>query len=274
MTLYKMDVSNAAGALLTLELADITDGLLLADIGGLDPVKATLVSSGFAKLDGEQFHAARREPRNITLKIELRPDYVTTSASALRSQLYNFFMPKTPVTLKFYMDDGLTVTISGYIETCESDMFTQKSVVDVSIMCFNPDLLDVDTVSIPGSTVSDTTETAVTYDGTVETGIVLTLDVDRVLTEFTVYHRAPDGTLRQLDFSYPLVAGDTVLISTVPGAKGATLTRSGSATSVLNGVLPTSNWISLSKGANTIRVYATGAAIPYTVEYMNKYGGL
>lgn len=274
MTLYKVDVSNVAGTLLTLELADISDGLLLADIGGLDPVKATLVSSGFAKLDGEQFHAARREPRNITMKIELRPDFVTTTAAGLRSQLYNFFMPKSPVTLKFYMDDGLTVTISGYVETCESDIFTQKSIVDVSIMCFNPDLVDIVTQSISGSTVSTTTETALTYNGTVETGIVLTLAVNRTLTEFTIYHRAPDGTLRQLDFSYPLVSGDSVVISTVPGAKGATLTRSGTASSVLNGVSPQSTWISLSKGANTIRVFATGAAIPFTLAYMNKYGGL
>lgn len=274
MTLYKVDVINAAGTLLTLELADISDGLLLADIGGLDPVKATLVSSGFAKLDGEQFHAARREPRNITMKIELRPDFVTTTAAGLRSQLYNFFMPKSPVTLKFYMDDGLTVTISGYIETCESDMFTQKSIVDISIMCFNPDLVDIVTQSISGSTVSTTTETPLTYNGTVETGIVLTLSVNRTVTDFTIYHRTPDGTLRQLDFSYPMVSGDTVVISTVPGAKGATLTRSGTASSVLNGVTPQSTWILLSKGANTIRVFATGAAIPFTLAYMNKYGGL
>jgi hypothetical protein len=274
VTLYKVDVTNNQGTLLSLELANISNGILLADIDGLGPVKATLVSSSFARLDGEQFHAARREARNIIFKIKLRPDFVSTTARDLRSQLYNFFMPKSPVDLKFYMDDGLTVNISGYVETCEPNIFTQEPAVDVSIMCFQPDFVDVTTQTISEDTVSDTTELDVEYDGTVETGIVFTLNLNRTESDFTIYHRAPDGALRQLDFSESLLSGDVLVINTNPGTKSATLTRTGTSTSILNGVSPQSNWISLSKGTNTIRVYATGAAIPYTITYMNKYGGL
>lgn len=274
MTLYKIDFSNSQGSLLTLELADISDGLLLADVDGLGPVKATLVSSAFAGLDGEQFHSARREPRNIVLKIELKPDFVTSTAQDLRDRLYDYFMPKTSVAMTFYLDTGKTVTISGYIETCEPSIFTKDPAVDISIMCFKPDFIDVNTVTISGSTVSTTTETTVEYAGTVETGIIFTLNVDRTETDFTIYHRAPNGTLRQLDFAESLASGDTVVIDTIPGEKSATLTRSGTASSILNGVSPQSFWISLSKGTNTIRVYTTGAGIPYTIEYTNRYGGL
>lgn len=274
MTLYKMDATNVQGDLLTLELVNFSDGLLLTDIGGLGPVKATLVSSGFARLDGEQFHTSRREPRNITIQVKLRPDFVAMSAQALRNQLYNFFMPKSQVFLKFYMDTGLTVNITGHVETCEPNIFTQEPVVDISIMCFQPDFVDVNTVTISEDTVSDTTEIDVEYDGTVETGIVFTLNLNRAETDFTIYHRAPDGNLRQLDFAESLLSGDVLVINTNPGSKSATLTRSGTASSILNGVSSQSNWISLSKGINTIRVYATGAAIPYTIAYMNKYGGL
>jgi hypothetical protein len=172
------------------------------------------------------------------------------------------------------MDDGLTVNISGYVETCEPNIFTQEPAVDVSIMCFQPDFVDVTTQTISEDTVSDTTELDVEYDGTVETGIVFTLNLNRTESDFTIYHRAPDGALRQLDFSESLLSGDVLVINTNPGTKSATLTRTGTSTSILNGVSPQSNWISLSKGTNTIRVYATGAAIPYTITYMNKYGGL
>lgn len=274
MTLYKVEARNVQGSLLSLELADISDGLLLADVGGLDPVKATLVSSSFALMDGEQFHAARREARNITMKVRLMPDYVTATPQSLRMQLYDFFMPKSKVSLRFYLDDGLTVDISGYVETCESDLFSQKPAVNISIMCYQPDFMDVNTTSISGATVADTTEITIAYPGTVETGIVFTLNVNRVESDFTIYHRAPDGTLRQLDFTESLLSGDTVAISTVVGSKYATLTRSGTASSVLNGISPQSYWISLSKGNNTIRVYTTGAAIPYTIAYTSKYGGL
>lgn len=272
--LNKVEARTAQGSLLTLELADISDGLLLADVDGLDPVKATLVSSSFALLDGEQFHASRREARNIKLLIELRPDFVTTTVFALRSQLYSFFMPKREIFLRFYYDEGLTVNISGYVETCETSIFSKEPAVDVSIMCFSPDFVDVNTVEIEGDTVSDTTETTLTYTGTVETGIVFTLNVDRTETEFTIYHRPPDGTLRQMDFAASLESGDVVTIDTRAGSKAVTLLRSGTLSQILYAVTPQSNWVELGQGDNTIRVYTTGAAIPYTIDYMNRYGGL
>jgi hypothetical protein len=274
VSLHKIEARNAAGDLHTFEFADISDGFLLADVEGLDPVKATLVSSSFAALPGEEFHRAKREPRNITIKIELRPDFVTTSVEDLRDQLYDFFMPQSQIFLRLYRESGLTVDISGYVETCETAIFSQEPTVDISMMFFQPDFIDVDTVTIEGDTVSDSTETTVEYAGSIDTGIVFTLAVDRAETDFTIYHRAPDGTVRQLDFAYAMVSGDSLVISTVPGDKRATLTRSGTATSVLNSVTPQSNWISLRKGTNTLRVFTSGAGIPFTVQYMNRYGGL
>lgn len=272
--LSKIEARTSQGSLLTLELADISDGLLLADVEGLDPVKATIVESSFALLDGAQYHSSKREPRDIKLTIELRPDFGLTTVRALRSQLYGFFMPKREIFLRFYLLDGLTVNIAGRVETCEASIFSKDPAVDISIRCFDPDFVDVATQLIEGSTVSDTTETTFTYDGTVEAGIVFVLNLDRTETEFTIYHRPPDGTLRQMDVAASMLSGDVVTISTIPGAKGATLLRSGTTSSILYGVTPQSNWVELDQGTNTLRIYATGAAIPFTVSYMNRYGGL
>jgi hypothetical protein len=123
--LVRVEVRTSQGTLLVLPLDDVSDGLALEEVEGLDPVKATLNSSSFAGEDGEQYHSARRESRNIKFKIGLEPDYVATSVRDLRKRLYAFFMPKTQVSLRFVMSDGLYVDILGRIETFDAPLFVQ-----------------------------------------------------------------------------------------------------------------------------------------------------
>lgn len=271
--LTTIEVRNNQGALLSLPLEDISNGLIVEDVEGLDPVKATIVSSSFALMDGVQYHSSRREARNIKLRLGLEPDYVLTTVRDLRNRLYNFFMPKTEVSLRFYVD-GLTVNILGRVESFETPLFTKEPVVDISIICFDPDFIDLAPIKFSGMSTSASTETVVSYKGSVETGLQFALKVDRALTAFTFYHRPPDGTLRSLDFSASLVAGDVLTISTVSGAKGATLTRANTNSSLLYAISPQSNWIELMPGDNNIRVYAVGAGIPFDITYTNRYGGM
>jgi Phage tail protein len=272
--LNKVEIRNSQGALLTLEFEDVTDGLVLQEIEGLDPVKATIASSTFAKLKGKQFHASRSEERNIKIKLGLQPDYVTTSVQDLRDRLYNFFMPEGMVSLRLYRSEGLVVDISGIVESCEAPLFSKEPEMDISILCMQPDFVNLTAVTVSGTSVSTTTETLVPYAGNANTGMTFTLNVNRTLTQFTFYFRPPDGTLRILDFAASLISGDVVTISTVPGSKFATKTRAGVVTSVLYGVSPQSNWHQLAKGDNHIRIYAVGAAIPYSIQYLERYGGL
>jgi len=269
-----VEVRTSQGGLLGLPLDDISNGIVVEEIDGLDPVKATLVSSSFANLDGEQYQSSRRDTRNITLKLGLEPDYSVESVRDIRKRLYAYFMPKTEVTLRFYMSDGPAVDIVGRVESFESALFSAEPTVDISVLCFDPDFYDPIQKQVSWATVATDTEMLLTYDGTVETGLQFVLSLNRDLDQFSIYHRPPDGTLRILEFVSPLSAGDVLTISTVPGAKGATLTHSGQDGSVLYGISPQSNWISLLPGENYIRVYTGGAAIPYTISYTNKYGGL
>jgi hypothetical protein len=100
------------------------------------------------------------------------------------------------------------------------------------------------------------------------------LNVNRALSAFTIYHDPPDGTLRQMDFAASLISGDVLTVSTISGNKYANLLRSGVTSSVLYGVSPQSAGPVLQPGDNYIRVYATGAAIPWNIKYTNRYGGL
>src|SRR3954467_7717545 len=214
--LQKVEARNALGDLLTLALDDMSSGIYIKEITGLDPVKATLVTSSFAGENGEQYHSMRREARDVVLKLGLEPDYATSTVRALRAQLYKFFMTGIPVNLRFYEGyDGLTVNIDGRVETCTAPQFTQEPEMEVSVHCFQPDLLEMDAVGWIGNTVTDNTDITIDYEGTVETGVNFKLNVNRTMSDFTIYHTPPDGSLRSMDFSNPLVNGDVLDINTL-----------------------------------------------------------
>ena len=105
MILDSFKVTNARGSVLNFPLDDPSQGFIVRNIEGLGPVKATLVSTSFANMDGGQYHSSRREPRNIVLTLGLEPDYAMMSVADLRKQLYQFFMPKSQSTLDFHLFD-------------------------------------------------------------------------------------------------------------------------------------------------------------------------
>jgi hypothetical protein len=272
--LTQLEVRTAKGDILTLPFNDATAGYVFQDAQGLDPVKATLVSSSFAQQDGVQYQSSRREARNIILTLGLEPDWTVDDVASIRRRLYNYLMPKSAITMHLTDDSGLEVDISGRVESFENTLFSQEPSVDVSVICFDPDFTDPDPVTITGSSTSGTFKAPFTYDGTVDTGILFKLMVNRSLSEFTIYHTLPDGSVRTMDFVAPLISGDVVTISTIPGNKYARLTRASVDSSLLYAVAPQASWIALEEGDNTLRIYATGAAIPYSIVYTNRYGGL
>lgn len=283
MLLKSLKATNSQGSVLNLPLDDISGGFIVKEIEGLDPVKATLVSSSFANLDGEQYHTSKREPRNIKIKLGLNPDYGIESVMDKREQLYSYFMPKKQTTLGFHLFDKfavsvfldhLDVQIPGYVETFECDPFVEEPEANISVMCFNPDFFDPTLVTFDGMSVADLTETVLSYAGSVETGVIFTLLPDRDVDTFTIYHRPPDNSLRTADVSYPMLAGDILTITSIVGSKGVRLTRAGVETSILYAQTPQSNWLTFQPGDNNLRVYAEGAPIPFRIEYNNKYGGL
>lgn len=274
--LTMVEVRNSQGVLLSLPLEDVSDGLVLTEVEGLDPVKATLVSSSFAQMDGEQYHSSRREARNIRIHLDLEPVDGVDTVYDLRKRLYTFFMPKTEVQLRFYMSDELIVNIMGRIETFETGIFSDRPAAVISLLCYDPDFVELESILVEGETVETTDMMTISLpDGTIETGITFVLNVDRSITEFAIYHQPEGQALRTLDFAaVSMVAGDVLTISTVSGSKGATLVRSAVASSVLYGVSPQSNWIELQPGDNELRVHAEGDEIPFTIEYSHRYGGL
>lgn len=272
--LAQVVVSNPQGDLLTLPLDDISSGIIVEEIDGLDPVKATLTSTSFAGIDGEQFQNASRDTRNITMQLGMDPDPSVGTVQDVRRRLYGFFMPESPVGLSFIMDDGTPFNTTGYVETFVAPLFAQEPVANLSIICYDPDFYDPTPTVITGNTTSGTDTIDIPYDGTSKAGFVLTLSPTSSLSEFTVYYTPAGGATQTLDFVAPLAAGDVLTLSTVPGSKGATLVSGGTSSSVLYGVSSQATWIMLTPGDASIRVYAEGSAQPFTLSYTSKYGGL
>lgn len=272
--LQMFEARTPQGALQSFPLFTTDNGFLVQDIQGLDPVKATIVSSSFARMDGEQYQSSRREKRNMVIKLGLEPDFVEMDAVGLRNRLYEFFMPEATVNLRFYMSSGLTVDIQGKVEAFDCPMFSKDIEATITILCMEPDFFNPVPVNVEGFTTSGDEEFLINYDGSIETGIEFRIDADRALPQFTIYHRPVDNVVRSLEFDSDLLAGDSLSIITIPGRKSVFLTRLGAISSVLYGVSPYSNWITLYPGPNFIRVHAEGAPVPFSIEYTKKYGGL
>lgn len=268
------EVTTADGRFMSFPIRDISDGYLISDIKGLDPVKADLVSSSFALLPGARFQAGKRGVRNIVVTVKFLANQVGLTVEQLRTKLYQFLMPESHVVLRFINVEGLSVRIQGVVESFEAPLFVKDPMADISIICHDPDLIETNEITVSGNTVSDTTEMLVDYEGTIPTGFRLVLYPNRTITNFTLHHRNSMNVSKQLYLARTLNSGDVVTINTVLGDKYARLTSGGVETSIVGNVSPQSSWSQMSYGENYFRVVVSGASIPYSVFYMNRYGGL
>lgn len=274
-----MEVTTSSGNLLTLRLGDVSNGLNLTNVTGLDPVKATLVSSNFSGQDGAQFQSATRTTRNITANVEFHPDPMITTVNTLRRQFYAFFRPKSKVTLKFYVDDTDDASedgyqIVGYVEDCSAPMFSQTPGADISIICYDPDFVDPVPITVGGMTSADVSATTIAYPGTSPAGFVFTMNVNSAISEFTIYYTDPSENTYTMDFAASLLVGDHVIISTIPGQKYVNVIRAGVTSSYLYAISPQSTWPQLVEGNNTLRVVASGTPSTASIIYNAKYGEL
>lgn len=272
--LTNFDVTNARGNILSLQMEEDEGPYQISGIDGLDPGKATLVSTSYAGSDGGIFQSASRPARNIKIKIDFDPDFDPKGYEDLRSDLYTWFMPKAKISLRFFLSSGLYLDIDGVVESNDSPIFSDDPDATISVMCFKPDFIDGRMISVAGSTVADTTNTEIDYPGSVESGTVVTMHINRSVTDFSIYNLDEGAHIQQLNFSGALIAGDELVISSLRGNKGITLIRAGVSSSYLYGRTAQSSWIELVEGLNQFRVYAVGDPIPYTLEYRARYGGL
>lgn len=272
--LDRVEFTNRTGNKLAIPFYDGDNGYWFESVEGIDPVDAVIVSSSFANVDGEQYQSARRGSRNLVFKMGVDVSQVHGSVGQLRRNLMGLLMPKSEVILRFFDTDFPAVDIVGIVESFDWPLFVQEPEVTLSIICHQSDFVDLLTVVAVDKTVPELLNTIIDYPGSVETGITFRMLADRPLSEFTIFHGSANGVFSSFEFEEPIIAGDLVEICTISGQKEVMLTRAGTRSSILHAMSPYSNWIQITPGANYFSVVAEGAEIEYTIEYVNRYGGL
>lgn len=277
MSLLMVEIVNVSNEVLTFPM-DESANYFIADITGLDPVKAEIVESDYGTIDGTQYQSSRRGSRNPVLTIGYNPDYGINTVATLRQNIYSKIMTKAAVTIKLHTDftDPLhPLEISGRVESIETPMFTRDPECKISITCQDPDFVIPEPVVINTSVAHNTPELIVNYSGTSEVGFVAKFTINRNIPAFNLIHRTGNYIVTNFEYNDTLQIGDVLEISTVPGNKGAWVTRAGLRYSVLYHVSKISGWAKLVPGNNYFQtLFSEGSAQPVQFVYQRKYGGL
>lgn len=277
--LQQVDFITKRGQELSLSLGDVSSGIILTEVAGLDPVKATLVSTTFAMRDGSQHQAARRESRDIIMRASLDSRFGGATVAALRRSLYEMFMPKTEMRWVFHETDFPTVEISGIVEDVASERFGENPTFGVALRCDDPDFIDPEPKESTGEGYAGYMHLKdVEYVGSVDSGVEFEIDIagSGLGSGFVLQQVTPTGVTRRLIFNAPLQNQDTILINTHPGQKRVSRKRGSDEVSILYGIDPQSQWPMLETGTNRIGVQVTGGTYQsyYVFNYFDRYGGL
>lgn len=254
------------------------DPLQILDIDGLEPVKAAITTSPYGAFDGEAFVGASVGKRNIVLTIGLNPNWHTQTTAELRSLLYNYFMPKLPVQLRFESSHYPKCQIEGIVEDVKPNIFAKDPQVQVSIICPSPDFIAVEAEVYTGLTSAGDIWEDIDYVGTVPAGFVLKATravgtpSENPIQVMITGEQAPQTFIARglISDSYRWE------MSSVPGQKYVRSVNIslGTVTNYLNDVASDAIWPMLYPSQNKLSVVTTVVAQNWELSYFPRFGGL
>jgi hypothetical protein len=269
------------------------DPVQIRNIEGLGPVKSGIASTPFATGRGDLFQGASIEKRNIVITFGLNPNWADQSMTSLRQLLYRYFMTGFWTELRFFSDGLPTVYIRGVVESCEPNIFSQDPEMQVSVICPKPDLIDLETSVLTGSTkvISEGWDDVIwtnlsyaslvypetenlDYIGTAPSGFLLRVE-DAYTGPLMIFNATPDG-YQFLSLTGVLVNSTQRLdVNTVRSVRYVhnVDTASEAAVNILAKMDKISDWPEFHPGANRFVVFAT-ASIEWQIGFFNRFGGL
>lgn len=307
-------VTNYRGDSLELPLTWPNDaGLLISSIDGITPGNVQVNSQDFAVLDGGVYNSSRMETRNITIEFYygwagMVPALENHDVETARHIAYRYFPVKTQVRLDFLTDER-NLSIWGYVESNDTDIFSEQEKGQVSIVCPDPYFYEKDTVSyILGSYIPEfefpfSNESLtkplicfgdygsgeiyeVGYDGDIEVGLTMRIHLNNETENFNiVIYDISHNKKLELNLSEISSAtgvdfqqyGDIVMDS-VRGNKDIYYERFGYRKSII-GAFDVMNfpWMYLTPGSNLFGFNIPESNyddITITIEHRGAYGGV
>ena len=128
--MYTAQIENSSGNLFTLTGNEPVYQIL--SITGLNPPNAQINTTTIVGLDGAVFNSSKLETRNLVLTIKINGDVETN-----RLLLYSYFKTKDKCTF-YYSNNSRDVSIEGYVESVECDLFSNNELAQISIICPYP----------------------------------------------------------------------------------------------------------------------------------------
>ena len=296
------------GEELTLELArPEKSGFIVSSIDGLGPVKSTINTTKLARSHGARYNSSYSDVRSIVINLTYYDDGSVTMES-LRHKSYKYFPENEEIKLTIVTDTRAVYT-KCYVEHNEPDIFSNSEGATITILCPDPYFYDIGYKSIAFNMVepafefpfpSDNTEEpsiefgnirdvftrGIKYDGDCNVGVNITLYIYGNTINPTIYNHMTQDRMC-IDTSklskllgtegVGLIANDIIEINTNGMSKSAKLLRNGEYINILNCLDKHTQWITLTRGNNSISCYAdnnTSSRISLYITYNTAYGGI
>lgn len=267
--MFTAKIENSNGQVLTLTQKE--SDYQVISITGLNPPPAQINTTNIAGIDGAKFNSAKLDTRNIVIMLKLNGD-----VEGNRLALYQMF--RTKEACRFYYSNGRRdVSIPGYVETVECDLFTNAEIMQVSIICMYPYFRDVHEnwieisdgatagfhfpfsinvgSPIPFSIYNIEGETNVENTAEAETGAIIRVDVNEPIRTIEIRNT---GNNEFFKLEHDFQRADTILINTHKGEKSITLVRNGVASNVFTALKLGSTFFQLNVGNNFFTYFANG----------------
>ena len=255
---YELKVKNDKGEALNLSTSP---NYTVYKVTGLQPPQVSLYSSNNATSDGVTVSGAKTTARNIVIYVAMERDIESS-----RINLYKYFPVKKTVTL-YFKNGSRDVSIEGYVELIECDLFTSKQVAQISVLCPQPyfkaleelvsyfsDITNQFTFpfSIPAegmafSSITANVRKSIINAGDVESGIIISLYAAGTVVNPVIYDVFERTHIK---FNFTMQPNDEIIIDTNVGRKSVTLIRNGVSNNLLGYMAADSTWLKLKAGDN------------------------
>lgn len=256
--MYELRVENGSGEVLNFSTSR---EYIVYKINGLTPPKATINSSVNATEDGTSINSSRMENRNIVIYLAIEGDVEKN-----RIALYRYFTPKNMVRL-FFKNGTRDVYIDGMVELIECDLFSNRQMAQISIICPNPYFRSIEDftttfsdvegwfqfpfalseVGMPVSIINTNIRKSIVYQGDVTSGVIIELFAIGTV-EKPILYNVHERT--KMAFNITMQESDKIIIDTNFNKKSITLVRKGVSSNALGYLVPDSTWFTLKAGDN------------------------
>lgn len=288
--MYTARVQNG-GEMLTLTGKETEYQII--SIQGLNPPPAQINMTTLVGLDGARYNSAKLETRNIVITVRINGDVEKN-----RNQLYRFFKTKDRCTF-YFSNETHDVSIEGYVDSLECDLFTNSETAQISVICPFPYFRSVSEIIADSETVfevftfpfsinigepviiSSISEDADggidVYNGSeTETGVILEIDFNEDADSIEIKNVTTGDDMKLI---YEFREGDRVIVNTNKGEKSIVLVRGGEITNIFPAIQRGSAFFQLIVGNNRFEYLLdgepdTGKAVGLVFRWYNLYRGV